>query len=400
MAAVRFAREARQARSIAGDGPSRARFFLALALPDAIRAMIAHSVTREEWRDQPFDESRMRIGWYTQRPNPKHASARLRVHGPMALLEARGHECVFYDGTRAPDGLDCIVISKSFTGTAERVLDRAEAAGVPVLYDMCDNLVAKARAEGDDRAERRVIAGLQRAALMTAPTPDLLEKLREQVPGVPGQVIPDLLENTQYLAGLRLSLLERWRLRRLRGFLSRHSGALHCVWFGNSSGAQAGLVHVRERMPELEAFAKHHPITLTIISNTWLAYRRMAPEFGIPTHYVSWSLAGFLPSLRAHRVAIIPVGRNSFTLGKSINRPATALRAGLGVVADALPSYQELGAFVPIDDWQDGLARYSSNWREEQDRLAEGLAYIDTHYGDAQVADLWEQALRKTCGGG
>ena len=66
----------------------------------------------------------MRIGWHTQRPNPKHASARLRVHGPMALLEARGHECVFYDGAQKPDGLDCIVISKSFTSTAHRVLDR------------------------------------------------------------------------------------------------------------------------------------------------------------------------------------------------------------------------------------------------------------------------------------
>ena len=142
----------------------------------------------------------MRIGWHTQRPNPKHASARLRVHGPMALLEARGHECVFYDGAQKPDGLDCIVISKSFTSTAHRVLDRAEAAGVPVLYDMCDNLVAKAWAEGDDEAERRVVSALGRAARITAPTAELLDRLSEQVPGVPGQVVPDLLENTEFLA--------------------------------------------------------------------------------------------------------------------------------------------------------------------------------------------------------
>ena len=153
-------------------------------------------------------------------------------------------------------------------------------------------------------------------------------------------------------------------------------------------------------MPELEAFAKRHPITLTIVSNTWLAYRRMAPEFGIPTHYIGWSLAGFLPALRAHRVAIIPVGRNSFTLGKSINRPATALRAGLGVVADSLPAYRELQDFVPIDDWQGGLLRYASDWPRERDRLAEGLAHIDARYGDAHVADLWESALHETIGRG
>lgn len=335
----------------------------------------------------------MRIGWYTQRPNPKHASARLRVHGPMAQLAARGHECVFYDGGHLAEGLDCIVISKSFTPTAQKVLDRAEAAGVPVLYDMCDNLVAKARAEGDEQTEARVIAALQRAALITAPTPDLLARLAEQVAGVPLKVVPDMLENTDFLAGLPLSPIERWRLKRLRRFLARHDEALHCVWFGNSAGKHAGLVHVAERMRELEAFAQSHPVTLTIISDTWLAYRRTAPDFGIPTHYMSWSLGAFLPALRAHRVAIIPVGRNSFTLGKSINRPATALRAGLGVVADALPAYEELRDFVAIDDWQGGLTRYACGWPEERERLAAGLAHIDARYGDSEVADKWEEAL-------
>ena len=81
------------------------------------------------------------------------------------------------------------------------------------------------------------------------------------------------------------------------------------------------------------------------------------------------------------------------TLGKSINRPATALRAGLGVVADALPAYEELRDFVAIDDWQGGLARYASAWPEERERLAQGLAHIDARYGDGQVADRWEEAL-------
>ncbi|MEL7728651.1 hypothetical protein AAG612_03860 [Citromicrobium bathyomarinum] len=336
----------------------------------------------------------MRIGWYTQRRNPKHASARLRVHGPMAQLAARGHECVFYDGGHSAEGLDCIVISKSFTRTADKVMDRAQAAGVPVLYDMCDNLIAKARAEGDKQTEARVIAGLQRAALITAPTPDLLARLAEQVAGVPLKVVPDMLENTDFLAGLPLSLLERWRLTRLRRFLTRHDEALHCVWFGNSAGKHAGLVHVAERMSELEAFARSHPITLTIISDTWFAYRKVGADFGIPSHYMSWSLAAFLPALRAHRVAVIPVGRSSFTLGKSINRPATALRAGLGVVADALPAYEELRDFVAIDDWQGGLARYACDWNDERERLAQGLAHIDARYGDRAVADRWEEALQ------
>jgi hypothetical protein len=56
--------------------------------------------------------------------------------------------------------------------------------------------------------------------------------------------------------------------------------------------------------------------------------------------------------------------------------------------------------FVPIDDWQGGLWRYASDWPRERDRLAEALAHIDAHYGDAHVADLWESALRETIGRG
>ena len=48
------------------------------------------------------------------------------------------------------------------------------------------------------------------------------------------------------------------------------------------------------------------------------------------------------PALARHRVAVIPVECNAYTVGKTMNRPATAIMAGLGVVGDAIPSYEEL----------------------------------------------------------
>ena len=94
-----------------------------------------------------------------------------------------------------------------------------------------------------------------------------------------------------------------------------------------------------------------------------------------------------------HRVALIPVQRNDYTTGKSINRPATAILAGLGVVADSIGSYEELRPYVALDDWQGGLARYADDWTGEQPRLAAARAHLEHRYGAGTAAARWDAVL-------
>ena len=201
-----------------------------------------------------------------------------------------------------------------------------------------------------------------------------------------------MLESMQPPAG-GPGLLDGWRLARLRGFLRRHAGALHTVWFGNNMGSLAGLAHVDAAVRQLEAFSAVRPVTLTVISNDARLYRAAGRAWRIPSHYLPWSLATFATALAAHDVAVIPVERNAYTRGKTINRPATAIRAGLGVIADAIESYEPLRAFIQLDDWQGGLAHYTATPPRADARLAAARDFLAESFGNARIAAQWRALL-------
>ncbi len=146
-------------------------------------------------------------------------------------------------------------------------------------------------------------------------------------------------------------------------------------------------------MRELESFAGRHPVTLTVIGDSRSRYRRAAKRWAIPSFYLPWTLGSFAPALGLHRVAVLPVERNDYTVGKTINRPATAIAAGLGVIADGIDSYEELRPFITLDDWQGGLERYADDWPAEQPRLAAARDHLERAYGAGVVAGRWADIL-------
>src|SRR3546814_6237602 len=97
----------------------------------------------------------------------------------------------------------------------------------------------------------------------------------------------------------------------------------------------AGFSHLDAALVPLRHFARHRPVTLTVISNSRLKYLKARLGWrGVPTHNMPWAMNSFYEALSVHDAAVIPVERNGYTIGKTINRPATAILAGLGVKAD------------------------------------------------------------------
>jgi hypothetical protein len=186
---------------------------------------------------------------------------------------------------------------------------------------------------------------------------------------------------------------EQKQLHQLERFLSLHGRALHCVWFGKSQGQLSGFAHIDAAVNELQAFSRMHPVTLTIISNARWRYWTAAARWKLPTHYMPWSLNTFDQSLACHQVAIVPVERNQYTIGKTINRPATAIAAGLGVIADSIDSYEELRPFIPLDDWQGGLVRYLNHPPREDHHLEAARQHLHERYGRDAVGQLWHDFL-------
>jgi hypothetical protein len=338
-----------------------------------------------------------RFAWHADKVDTTLASVRYRMLQPLAALQGRGVPIEAYDPARPPESYEAIIFCKSQGERAVEIATAARGAGRAVIYDMCDNLFAAHRI-GHASAARieRVGKLLGLATHTTFSTATLAEQIAGEVKfDAPRTVIPDALDVATPADAPAPGLRERWALHRLQRFLARHPDALHCVWFGKSLGRVSGYVHIDEAVAQLLEFsaATGTKVTLTVISNDRLGFWRAAPRWKLPLHYLPWTQATASQAIGAHRVAVIPLERNTYTAGKTMNRPATALLLGLGVVADAIPSYEELRPFLSLDDWQGGLGRYRDWSDEAQAQIEAGRRHLIERYSADAVADRWAEVL-------
>src|SRR3546814_1511098 len=80
---------------------------------------------------------------------------------------------------------------------------------------------------------------------------------------------------------------------------------------------------------------------------------------------------------------------------KTINRPATALLAGLGVIADSIDAYEELRPFIALDDWQGGLRSYSACQPAGDLLLDAARSHPNLRYSADAVGRQWHELLQQ-----
>jgi hypothetical protein len=189
--------------------------------------------------------------------------------------------------------------------------------------------------------------------------------------------------------------LHRRELRRLLSWLEngRKAGIeAALVWFGIHGGPhhEHGMGDLLRIRPVIEQLHRRHRVQLTVISNSREKFDRLITPWSVPTHYLEWSHLTFLPALRAHQIALIPVTQNPFTRCKSNNRLATALAAGLGVVADTIPSYQEFAQVCRLDSWEQGLSDYVKDPGLRSRDVRAGQALVSRVCSPERIADEWQ----------
>ena len=332
-----------------------------------------------------------RVAFHAERVDAAIASVRLRLLQPLDALAAAGMDAAVYDPAEGVGAYDALVIVKAHDARALRLARAAKDARTRLVYDLCDNLFESYTAPWDQGRKRRVAALVAMADVVTTPTQALAGRLA----AVSGRrlgdfrVVPDMLD--ERLADVVPGPAARADLVRLGRFQAAHAGALRCVWYGSSVGRLSGFAHLDRAARELARW--NGRATLTVISDTPWRYRLARTRWRLPSVYLPWRHDGFAAALGHHTVAVIPLERNRFTLGKSINRPATAILAGLGVVADSLPSYEELRPWVALDDWQGGLTRYAATPPAADPALAEARTHLLARYASGAVAARWRAVL-------
>jgi hypothetical protein len=137
----------------------------------------------------------MLVGWKVNVLSSRVASVRYRALLPLLALEsANVSGRLFANGLESNlEGLDALVIVKSFTADDLRLAQAARARGIRVLIDLCDNIFI-----GDYGIKRKGLTPAQlflstaaSADCIVTTTEPLADAIRHQVKDVPVVVIPD-----------------------------------------------------------------------------------------------------------------------------------------------------------------------------------------------------------------
>ena len=86
------------------------------------------------------------IGWHADTVDTRLASIRYRLLEPMAALAAQGMVIGLFDDRQPIAAYRAILFSKSHGHEAIEIARSAQGAGVPVIFDLCDNLFEGHRA--------------------------------------------------------------------------------------------------------------------------------------------------------------------------------------------------------------------------------------------------------------
>jgi hypothetical protein len=338
------------------------------------------------------------IGWKPKSSDTRVASTRIRCLNPLHELQHRGFPVELFRPEHASQ-YTAVVYSKLYDEASYREAVGLRENGTRIVVDLCDNHFYNP-AGNPELARARV--GLERmlrlADYLVASTPEIGAVIRAELgTDRPVSVIGDAVEET--IAGVYEPALRRWlrrrELQRLLAWLEngRKAGIeAALVWFGIHGGPhhEHGIGDLLRVRPVIEQLHRRHGVQLTVISNSRQKFDRLIAPWSLPTHYHEWSPLTFLPALRAHQIALIPVTRNPFTWCKSNNRLATAIAAGLGVVADTIPSYQEFAQVCRLDDWEQGLSDYVGDPAVRSRDVQAGQALVSRLCSPERIADAWQ----------
>ncbi|WP_020408808.1 hypothetical protein [Hahella ganghwensis] len=165
-------------------------------------------------------QQRLNIGWKVSTLNIELASLRYRAMLPILALEKYAIKSKIlacrYQGCLS--NIDVLVIVKSFTEEDILLAQEAESIGIPVIFDLCDNIFIQEYGEAKTSSPAKVFNAISRAAsaivVTTEPLAQIVRNSLEK--DIPVHVIPDGIETDELLKHAR----RRLRLVKINSLLN------------------------------------------------------------------------------------------------------------------------------------------------------------------------------------
>jgi len=374
------------------------------------------------------------IVWKIRNLKPYSPSVRYRCLFPLLNLRDQGWDSVvLIKGERISDWskVAALVFVKVY-GEEDVVLAReAAAAGVPVVFDLCDNIFAQDVSGGDRDVNRQNFLKIAQACrFVTVPSPALRESVSPHLNGdVRVRIIPDQVEdqrqtetaldisswrgNPRRLRRAPLSL----RLQRFRSeaknlwrpvsegpadpgpAVPKAPGHVRVIWFGTHGNfGHSGLNVLADICPALVQVHGQLPLELLVVSNNEEKFRELIEPFALPALYHPWHPIRIFEDIRSADVFVMPNSQEAFSVTKSANRALLSLSLGVPVVATLIPALEPLTDALYIGDWRDKLLACLTNAEQRARRVASGRAIVEAEFSGRALARRWGDVFCEPAG--
>lgn len=341
------------------------------------------------------------VAWKPRFYDVRSAGTRIRCIAPMKALAAHGYATEVFKKSRR-EIYDVVVYSKLYDHDNFREASALQRVGTKIVFDLYDNHFFNPYDLPDLKTARDQICQMTALADVIVTSTDALASVMRDVCNCtkPIQVIGDCVETPEDLNAASPVWQKPWVRWRTRALIrqvrsDRERGIFPLVWYGIHGGqnAEYGMKDLENIKNVLEDINSRYPVTLTVISNARDKYRQIFKDWRIQTRYLEWNGYHLMDVLGVHSAAIIPISRNPFTVCKSSNRLTQALSAGLGVVADSIPSYQPFKGVCKLDDWHDGLLEYISKPDRLRTDVVNGQRLVDACCTKPVIGAQWQQLI-------
>lgn len=263
------------------------------------------------------------------------ASYRYRGQIICDALNAMGHVANMNTGE-----CDTMVFGKFSEGHLEQ-MQAAKAAGIRVVFDVCDDHFFDAQ-----REEYRALATM--ADSLVAATTEMAKIIKDVV-GRESTVIGDPYEYDEE---------------------PPHVRGLNLLWFGSHTnlGDLAAYLPPLSRYP-LRVVSKPNELM-------WV---------------VPWSHEAMLQEFARADIVILPTRDGAAY--KTANRAIEAIRQGCFVVADKHPAYEALAPWIWQGDIMEGLDWCKCFGGQLNDMVRDAQRFVRHEYAPARIAEQWAMAL-------
>ncbi len=359
----------------------------------------------------PAVRGRLRVGWFVVQDDIRSASTRYRCYHMARILAHYGIDNVYM--TRVDRAavemktLDVMIVVKRLDRSALQVAALAHQRGVPLLLDLCDDLISDAygkNAQGINKIHFAAIAVI--AEGITVPSAAMAGRIRDYgaelgLPHLSVHVIPDIAE-TRALYRTTADFIDPAHVHQAPEPPAAQTpgGRKQVLWYGNAGSRHSnfGILSLFRAVQALEAVNQDVPLELVVISNDADLFRDMTAGYSFATRYVPWTAEATYDELDRADVAILTSGTDAFCTIKSSNRTLQALASGVPVITDAGPALAEFTDVIlpgnhPIHMESSLRKCLSLDPADRKRRLIDPAAPILARYTPQALASLWRRLL-------